>query len=311
MSYSYQLKCLGNRNNLHKFKIEIINWLSKMNEINFENINQYKTNLKNEPLQNLLQWICKNKKYALYDEIISNIDSNKTILDLARTKLNEINHILLQMKEIALLMINGTITKEQRENYYMEIKSMCTEIQNIYNGLIYNGMNIFNHQWFINDTFDQCITTNKYYIIFPVCPDINNVENREDWTIEKWIQHGLNDIYTFGTYSIVIFLFTKFKDEYESITNNVLYEKGTFSRHLLNILDILCNIVQYETNKVQICYKDLCRSRDNILNQLEMANHHISRQKTIVKNSLEKELCQITDQINYMSVCINSNINTI
>ena len=98
---------------------------------------------------------------------------------------------------------------------------------------------------FINDTFDQCITTNKYYIIFPVCPDINNVENREDWTIEKWIQHGLNDIYTFGTYSIVIFLFTKFKDEYESITNNVLYEKGTFSRHLLNILDIPGNFDSY------------------------------------------------------------------
>ena len=38
----YRIKCLRKRKTLEKKKMEIISWLSKIKQINFENINQYK-----------------------------------------------------------------------------------------------------------------------------------------------------------------------------------------------------------------------------------------------------------------------------
>lgn len=304
----YSLKCLGNRNHLELKKCQIISTLSTLSNIHFENVYKYKNNINNDALKHFLNWISNNKKYAMADEIVSNIDSNKTILDLARSNLDKMNHIILQMRETVLLMSNGAIKPGQRENYYIELKSMCEEINRIYTELCYNDMKVFNKKWYLNDNFNLCLNTAKCFIILPICPDINCIEDRNDWTLDEWIINACSDMECYGNYSIIQNLLHRFKIEYEHL--DCRYKKS-FITTLLKIIDVICKILYYESNQVQICYKQLCRSKENILNQLRIATEHLEKQRLIAKTSLEKELLQITNKISYMSVCINSNIHTI
>ena len=308
MSDIYSFKCLGKRNNLESDKCQIISTLSTLYNINFENVNTYNNRINNDTLKKFIKWVSNNKKYSTVNEVVSNIESTKTILDLARTTLDKMNNIILQMRETVLLMSNTIIKSDQHENYYIELMSMCDEIDRIYTELCYNEMNVFNKHWYLNDNFNLCLNSKKCFIILPLCPNINHIEDRDEWNLDKWVRNASLDMECYGNYSIIQNLLNRFKIEYES--KDCIHKKS-FIIKFIEILDIICKILYYESNQVQLCYKQLCNSKENILNQLEIANKHLEKQRLLAKTSLEKDLLKITNKISYMSVCINSNINTI
>merc|ERR1712178_471350 len=96
----------------------------------------FQTNKDEDDLKHFLEWVDHNKILATTDEIVSNIDANKQILELVNIKQNEIKDILLKMREIATKAADEAHTVNQRkefqntyDNYVLRINKIQEDLQ--------------------------------------------------------------------------------------------------------------------------------------------------------------------------------------
>jgi len=60
-------------------------------------------------------------------------------------------------------------------------------------------------------------------------------------------------------------------------------------------------------NKVESCYKELCRTKANILRQKAQGYKNLESQRAQAKRHVEKKICNIMNQVAYLNVCISHN----
>ena len=103
-----KLICLGKKHHLESKKAKLISWLNSVSLVDFDNISMFQTNKDENEIKHFLEWVDHNKILATTDEIVSNIDANKQILEVINIKQNEIKkketytvgHFLKEAKEL-------------------------------------------------------------------------------------------------------------------------------------------------------------------------------------------------------------------
>ena len=76
-------------------------------------------------------------------------------------------------------------------------------------------------------------------------------------------------------------------------------EIGKIDTHLVTI--------EARLNAVESCYKELCRTRENILRQKAQGYKNLESQRAQAKRRVEKKICNIMNQVAYLNVCISHN----
>lgn len=285
-----KLKCLGKRQELEKRKADLIDWLGEVSHIDFENISMYQNNKYEDAVKYFLDWVDRNKIYATSDELISNIDANKQVLNLANVKLNEFKDMYIKIRELATLMADKAITGEQRLENALEVISIQEQIDDIYVELMFNGMRVFDRQWTVRDNFESKYCDNrKFYTILSSDPLHDEGASLNFLAIKN---------------EIIIFA-----NKYAATTTED--ERAECADKLTTVVDTINKLVEAELSNVESCYKELCRSRENILRQKETARANLQAQREQAKKVVEQEICNVSQQITYMSVCINYNMNSI
>ena len=285
-----KLKCLGKRQELEKRKAKLIDWLGEVSNIDFENISMYQNNKYEDAVKYFLDWVNRNKVYATSDELISNIDANQQVLNLANSKLNEFKDMYMKIRELAILMSDNSINSEQRLENALEVISIQKQIDEMYIELMFNGMRVFDRQWTVRDNFESKYCDNrKFYTILSSDP-----------------LHDQNASFNFLAIKNEL---TIFANNYAAVTNED--ERAELANQLISVVDVVNKLVESELSSVESCYKGLSRSRENILRQTEIAKSNLQVQREQANKVVEQEICNISQQITYMSVCINYNINSI
>ena len=285
-----KLKCLGKRQELEIKKASLIDWLGEVSHIDFENISMYQNNKYQDAVKYFLDWVDRNKIYATRDELVSNIDANKQVLDLANIKLNEFKDMYIKIRELATLMADLAITANQRVEYSKEVISIQKQIEEIYCELRFNGMRVFNRQWTVRDNYESKYCDNrKFYSILSSISE-NHIGDSDNFDKIK------NEIVVFA-------------NQYAVATTEE--ERAERADYLTTVIDRINKLLESEIANVETCYKELCRSRENIIRQYDTAKKNLKTQREQAKKAVEDEICNVSQQITYMSLCINFNMNSI
>lgn len=285
-----KLKCLGKRQKLERNQASLINWLAEVSHIDFENISLFQNNKYEDAVKHFLDWVDHNKIYATSDELVANIDANKQVLNLANVKLNEFKDMYMKIRELATLMADKAHTPEQRHEFAQEVVSIQKQINDIYLELEFNGMRVFDRQWSVRSDYESryCNSRKQYNIL---SSDPVNFEGAS---------------FNFVAIKAEIIVFAR---KYRSSRNED--ERAAYSDHLTSVIDTINKFLECELARVESCYKQLCRSRENVLRQKETATETLRSQRDQAKKAVEEKLCNVAQQITYMSLCINHNTNCI
>ena len=74
-----------------------------------------------------------------------------------------------------------------------------------------------------------------------------------------------------------------------------------------NAIDTELVTLEAGLNAVESCYKELCRTRENILRQKAQGYKNLESQRAQAKQHVEKKICNLMNQVAYLNVCISHN----
>ena len=71
----------------------------------------------------------------------------------------------------------------------------------------------------------------------------------------------------------------------------------------------LSKVLESKLNEVESCYKELYRTKENIIRQKTQGYKNLEKQRLQAKQSMEKKVCNINNQIEYLNICVSHNKN--
>jgi len=253
-----KLTCLNKRQELESSKSKLLSKITDSALVDFENVSMFQKNKECDACKHFLDWVDRNKIYAMADEIVANIDANKQRLNLASIKLNEFKDMYIKVRELATLAADDAHTIEQRDEFKVEAHQIQKQICDIIDNLQFNSIDVFNRVFFVRDDLES--------------------ENRKEYNTNY---KCLDDV-----------------DFSDAATSDK--ETDNIDKHLKDHLEPFLN-------RVESCYKELYRTKENILRQKTQGYKNLEKQRLQAKQTMEKKVCNIGSQIEYLNICISHN----
>ena len=139
-SLNEKIACLGTKHDLEEDKARIMETLTEINLINFNNLERYNKNGNHEVLQAFLKLVNDNLRYSAKSEVISNLNANMNRVNGATSAATMVKEMITEMRDICTKASDRTITDEQRTTLAFEFKGMLRQTFQIQNDCKFNGM---------------------------------------------------------------------------------------------------------------------------------------------------------------------------
>lgn len=139
-SLNEKIACLGTKHDLEEDKARIMDTLTDINLVNFNNVERYNKNGNHEVLQAFLKLVNDNLRFSAKSEVISNLNANINRINGASAAATMVKEMITELRDICTKASDRTITSEQRETLAFEFRGMLRQVFQVQNDCKFNGM---------------------------------------------------------------------------------------------------------------------------------------------------------------------------
>jgi len=295
--------------------------------ITFENIEKFKEDLISCPVQELedvINWAYGRRYFGNYNEIVSNIDEHKAILDIINKCQNDVKAYLLDMNRLAILASDHAYTHEDRKHYQLEYNNNVERINNIYKMTKYCGVNLWNiSKVNLKDMGDKTLRYTSdnatkewltrsgyklekytYYTKDITCIDLEASKKSsptgEDCNI-YWGESLGCEINQSLVQSLGFEVINTLVDGADFSSNDNDFINVRNACPLMEYIMALINIVDCQILTTTTDFKNLSSIKDKILNQHEIASKTLKTKISDVQKVLENKIRNIKKKLEYLS----------
>jgi len=144
-SLNEKIACLGTKHDLEEDKARIMDTLTDINLVNFNNVERYNKNGNHEVLQAFLKLVNDNIRFSAKSEVIANLNANINRIDGASAAATMVKEMITELRDICTKASDRTIVDKQRDTLSYEFKGMLRQAFQIQNDCKFNGMRSLPH----------------------------------------------------------------------------------------------------------------------------------------------------------------------
>ena len=145
-SLNEKIACLGTKHDLEEDKARIMDTLTDINLVNFNNVERYNKNGNHEVLQAFIKLVNDNLRYSAKAEVVSNLVSNMNRINGASATAASVKEMITEMRDVCTKASDQTITPTQRDVLAREMGNMLRQIHQLQRDTKYNGIRSLPHE---------------------------------------------------------------------------------------------------------------------------------------------------------------------
>jgi flagellin-like hook-associated protein FlgL len=264
-----KIVCLGKRQELEDKKMKLFMALAEISSIDFDNVNLSNANSQHDAVEQFIDWTRRHKNRSNTDEAVSNTDSAIGLVDVKARAENQIQNILLKMRELAVQSATGTMTVADMTALSNTYKNYRAEVQRISADSEYNGAAV-----------------------------VGAVATK---TIQVGTGNTANDRIAVNTYNLADSLL-----QIKATTG--IEDQAKAQAAIAGIdTDLETNRGYIEGSGNE--YDRLVEAKKQLLRAYKEAFAELERHREQARTQINRELCNILKTIAYLNVCVNHNGN--
>jgi len=142
-SLSEKIACIGNKHDIESGKQRIMQTLTDINLVNFNNVERYNKNDNNETLQAFVDLVNANARFSSLPEVVSNLNANNNRINITVKTLTSVKQLISNIRDICTKGSDESITTLQRDGYHAQMMDRLIQTQRIQHESKYNGLSNF------------------------------------------------------------------------------------------------------------------------------------------------------------------------
>ena len=119
-SLSEKIACIGNKHDIESSKQRIMQTLTDINLVNFNNVERYNKNDNNETLQAFVDLVNASTQDTLLYQVVSDLNADNNRLNITVKTLTSVKQMVSNIRDMCTLASDEKLTYLQRNAYHAQ-----------------------------------------------------------------------------------------------------------------------------------------------------------------------------------------------